>query len=353
MLEAFCEIWPQAPIYTLIYDVRRTGRAFVSRQVRTSFLQKIPGVKKHHRPFLMLMPLAIEQFDLSKYDLVVSDSASFAKGVITRPQSFHLCYCHTPTRYVWDDSHRYIEEFSYPALVKKILPPFLSYLRLWDEAAADRPDQYLANSEFVAARIKKYYGRQSQVIHPPVKTDFFNTEDKPDNYFLIVARLLPYKKTDLAVSAFNELGWPLKIIGDGPEKKRLQKMARPNIEFIGLVSDEKLKKYYARCRAFLFPQEEDFGITAVEAMSAGRPVVAFAGGGALEIVKEGETGVFFREQSTASLLEALNNFRPEGFNPVAIKNHARQFDKEIFKKKIKDYVEEQLKKTIKNYEKHI
>ncbi len=343
VLEAFCEIWPQAPIYTLIYDVARTGRAFVGRQIRTSFLQKIPGVKKHHRPFLMLMPLAIEQFDLSKYDLVVSDSASFAKGVITRPQTFHLCYCHTPTRYVWDDSHRYIEEFSYPSLIKKIIPPFLSYLRLWDEAAACRPDQYLANSDFVAARIKKYYGRQSQVIYPPVKTAFFDAKDQPADYFLIVARLLPYKKIDLAVSVFNELGWPLKIIGDGPEKKHLQKIARSNIEFVGLVDDEKLKRYYVSCRAFLFPQEEDFGITAVEAMSAGRPVIAFAGGGALEIVKEDQTGIFFHEQSPAALLKALRDFRPDDFDPVVIRRHARQFDKEIFKNKIINYVDEQLK----------
>jgi glycosyltransferase involved in cell wall biosynthesis len=290
----------------------------------------------------MLMPLAVEQFDLSKYDLVISDSASFAKGAITRPQTLHICYCHTPTRYVWDDSHKYIKEFSYPGFVKKFIPFFLNYLRVWDEAASFRPDKYIANSNFVASRIKKYYNQPAQVIHPPVKTNHFYLADKIDDYFLMVARFLPYKKVDLAIEAFNTLGWPLKIIGDGPEKRRLKRMARPNIEFVGLVSEEKLKDYYARCRAFIFPQEEDFGITAVEAMAAGRPVIAYRGGGALEIIKENETGIFFNEQSADSLIEALKIFKPENFSPAAICQHARQFDKEIFKDKIKDFVQKSL-----------
>jgi len=343
VLEALCELWPQAPIYTLIYDKERTGQAFAGRRIKTSFLQKVPGVKKHHRPFLMLMPLAIEQFNLSNYDLVISDSASFAKGVITRPQTFHLCYCHTPTRYVWDDSHRYIEEFGYPSFLKKFIPPFLSYLRLWDEAAAARPDEYLANSNFVASRIKKYYGFEAEVVYPPVKTKFFENQEKSADYFLIVARLLSYKKIDLAIRVFNELGWPLKIIGEGPEKKRLQKMARSNIEFIGWVDDQKLRKYYTYCRAFIFPQEEDFGITAVEAMSAGRPVIAFAGGGALETVKEGETGLFFKEQTAESLFKTLKEFHSYSFDQKNIQRYARKFDKEIFKEKIKEIVDKKLR----------
>ncbi len=338
VLESFCEIWPEAPIFTLIYDEARTGGAFKNRKIRTSFLQKAPFVKSHHRPFLMLMPIAIEQFDLSKYDLVISDSASFAKGVITRPKTLHVCYCHTPTRYVWDDSHKYIEEFNYPAIVKKIIPPFLNYLRLWDEAASSRPDKYLANSHFVASRIKKYYQQEAEVIHPPVKTDFFFI-GQPMGYFLMVARFLPYKKIDLAIRAFNELGWPLKIIGDGPDKKRLKKIANANIEFVGLASDTKLRDYYAHCRAFVFPQEEDFGITLVEAMAAGRPVIAYRGGGALEIVKENETGVFFNEQTVDSLVEALKKFQAENFNSALIRQHALQFDKEVFKNKINNFIE--------------
>ena len=342
VLEAFCEIWPEAPIFTLIYDPARTGRAFASRKIKTSFLQKAPFIKAHHRPFLMLMPLAIEQFDLSKYDLVISDSASFAKGVITRPKTLHICYCHTPTRYVWDDSHKYIEEFSYPAFVKKLIPPFLNYLRLWDEAASWRPDRYLANSHFVASRIKKYYQQEAQVIHPPVKTNFFYI-GRPQDYFLMVARFLPYKKIDLAIRAFNALGWNLKIIGDGPEKKRLQELSKPNIEFVGLVEEAALREYYANCLALIFPQEEDFGISAVEAMAAGRPVIAYRGGGALEIIKENETGIFFEQQTVNSLTEALKSFRSENFNSEIIRQHALQFDKDIFKNKINTYVNQWLK----------
>ncbi|TSC53487.1 MAG: group 1 glycosyl transferase [Parcubacteria group bacterium LiPW_39] len=353
MLEAFCEIWPEAPIFTLIYDEARTGRAFAGRKIKTSFLQKVPLIKSHHRPFLMLMPLAVEQFNLSKYDLVISDSASFAKGVITRPKTLHLCYCHTPTRYVWDDSHRYVEEFNYPKLIKRFIPPFLNYLRLWDEAASSRPDKYIANSHFVAQRIKKYYQQSAQIIYPPVKTQQFYLSQKPGEYFLIVSRFLPYKKIDLAVAAFNELGWPLKIIGDGPERRKLKKMASANIEFVGLVPEYRLVDYYTNCRALIFPQEEDFGISAVEAMSAGRPVVAYRGGGALEIIREGENGLFFEEQTTESLVNALKRFRPEQFDSRRIQFYARQFDKEIFKNKIKEFiqrsfVEHQQKLKIKN-----
>lgn len=342
VLEAFCEIWPDAPIFTLVYDEQKTGRAFAGRQIKTSFLQKIPLAKKHHRPFLMLMPVAIEQFNLSKYDLIISDTASFAKGVITNPQALHVCYCHTPTRYVWDDSHKYIEEFNYPSLVKKLIPIFLNYLRVWDEAAADRPDKYLANSNFVASRIKKYYKREAQVIYPPVKTSLFYTVSQPADYFLVVARFLPYKKVDLAIEAFNILGWPLKIIGDGPERGRLKKIARSNIEFVGLVPEAELRKYYANSQALIFPQEEDFGLTAVEAMSSGRPVVAFKNGGALEIVKEEETGIFFEEQTPESLIKALKKFSGLKFNPEFIRQRALSFDKEIFKQKIKGFVEENL-----------
>jgi len=342
VLEAFCEIWPEAPIFTLIYDERRTGGAFAGRKIKTSFLQKVPFVKAHHRPFLMFMPLAVEQFDLSKYDLVISDTASFAKGVITRPKTLHICYCHTPTRYVWDDSHKYIEEFNYPSFVKKIIPPFLNYLRLWDEAASSRPDKYLTNSHFVASRIKKYYNQEAKVIYPPVRTSNFYI-GQPRDYFLAVARFLPYKKIDLAIRAFNKLGWSLKIIGDGPERKRLQKLANSNIEFLGLVDEKMLQDYYARCCAFVFPQEEDFGISAVEAMSSGRPVVAYRGGGALEIIKENETGIFFEQQSVESLIGALKKFKPEDFNPIKIRQYALQFDKEIFKQKISEFVNQWLK----------
>lgn len=342
VLEAFCQIFPKAPIYTLLYDKEKTGLAFEGRRIKTSFLQKVPLVKSHHRPFLMLMPLAIEQFDLSQYDLVISDSASYAKGVITSSRTLHICYCHTPIRYAWDDSHRYIEEFGYPGAVKKVIPFFMNYIRLWDEQAAQRVDKFIANSYFVARRIKKYYHRDAEVIHPPVKTQLFYSTDNTDDYFLIVGRFLPYKRFDLAIKAFNQLGWPLKIIGDGPDRKRLEKMAKKNIEFVGLVADEKLKDYYAHCQAFIFPQEEDFGITAVEAMAAGRPVIAYQAGGALEIIRPGMTGLFFKEQTVDCLTETLKRFKPTDFNPQLIRARAEDFDEERFKGKIEEFINKSL-----------
>ncbi|MDD5590021.1 MAG: glycosyltransferase [Candidatus Portnoybacteria bacterium] len=338
VLEAFCEIWPEAPIFTLVYNKKRTGGAFEGRRIKPSFLQKIPLAKSFHRPFMPLMPMAIESFDFSKYDIVISDSASFAKGVITRPNTLHICYCHTPTRYCWDDCHRYIKEFGYPSFITKVIPFFLNYLRVWDEAAAQRPDKFIANSNFVARRIEKYYGLSSEVIHPPVKCDLFRIAEDA-GFFFIVARFLSYKRVDVAIRAFNALGWPLKIAGNGPELNRLKKIAGPNIEFLGLVSDDKLRDLYGRCRAFIFPQEEDFGITAVEAMAAGRPVIAYRAGGALEIIKEGASGLFFDEQTPESLIKALKNFNDENFKPEIIRQEALAFDKEIFKQKIKQFVE--------------
>jgi len=340
VLEAFCQIFPKAPIYTLLYDQKRTGYAFKGRTIYTSFMQKVPLVKSHHRPFLMLMPLAIEQFDLSDYDLVLSDSASYAKGVITPPETLHICYCHTPIRYAWDDSQKYIDEFGYSNPIKKIIPFFMNYIRVWDEQAAQRVDKFIANSNFVAKRIEKYYQRQAQVINPPVKADLFYLADKPDKYFLMVGRFLPYKRFDLTIKAFNQLGWPLKIIGHGPEMKKLQALAKSNIEFLGLVSDQKLKEYYAYCQALIFPQEEDFGITALEAMASGRPVIAFESGGALEIIQPGITGLFFKEQKAESLIETLTKFNPSDFNPKAIREIAMRFDQEEFKKKIKSFIDE-------------
>ncbi|OIO51857.1 MAG: glycosyl transferase [Parcubacteria group bacterium CG1_02_44_65] len=340
VLEAFCQIFPEAPIYTLFYDKKKTGHAFDRRRVETSFLQKIPLVRSHHRPFLMLMPIAIEQFDLSEYDLVLSDSASYAKGVVVGPQALHICYCHTPIRYAWDDSHRYIEEFGYPGLVKKIIPFFMNYIRFWDSKAAQRVDEFIANSRFVANRIKKYYRRDAKVIYPPVNSSHFYLSGRPGKYFLMVGRFLPYKRFDLAIEAFNRLGQPLKIVGDGPDRKRLKKIAKSNIEFVGLVSEEKLRDYYANCLAFIFPQEEDFGITAVEAMAAGRPVIAYRAGGALEIVQEGLTGIFFNEQEPESLMAVLKSFRSDDFSPELIRQKALEFDQEKFKEKIRKFIDE-------------
>jgi glycosyltransferase involved in cell wall biosynthesis len=339
VLEALSCIFPEAPIYTLFYDKARTGYAFDDKQIYTSFLQKIPGLKTHHRPFLVFMPLAIEQFDLSQYDLVISDSHSYAKGVVVAPEANHICYCHTPIRYAWDDSQRYIEEFGYPTLASKVIPVFMNYIRIWDEQAAARVDSFIANSGFVSKRIKKYYHRESEVIYPPVRTDIFYTSEGKGDYFLMVGRFLPYKKFDLAVQAFNYLGLPLKIIGTGPEKKRLQQMANSNIEFVGLVSDKVLRDYYANCKALIFPQEEDFGIAAVEAMAAGKPVIAYGRGGAKEIVEPAVTGLFFKDQTFKSLVKTLKIFDPHKFDSQLIKAKAEEFSQERFKQKIKTYIE--------------
>lgn len=352
VLESFCEIWPDAPIFTLIYDKKRTGGAFEGRRIKTSFLQKLPFIKSHHRPFLMFMPLAIEAMDFSKYDLVISDSASFAKGAIVHPKTLHICYCHTPTRYLWDDSHKYIRDFNYPGFIKKAIPFFMNYLRVWDHTASQRPDRFIANSQFIASRIQKYYRVSAEVIYPPVNKNLYHISEKTEDFFLIVARLLAYKRVDIAIRAFNTLGLKLKIVGNGPELKRLKRMAGPTIEFLGLVTDAKLSDLYSKCQAFIFPQEEDFGLTAVEAMAAGRPVVAFAAGGALEIIKEGVSGIFFEAQNPKSLVGAIKKMSQQNFEPEEIRRQAVQFDKEIFKQKIKDFVEkswDEHKKRIKYF----
>lgn len=334
VLEALCEIFPNAPIYTLLYDPKLVSERFPNRKIHSSFLQKIPFIIKHHRSFLTLMPLAIEQFDFSKYDLVISDSASFAKGIITNPPTTHICYCYTPTRYLWDDCHRYLSDFRLPILVKKMAPYFLSRLRIWDYYASDRPDFFIANSEFVRQRIKKYYKKDSIAIYPPVGTDEFYISNGAKDYFLMVGRLLPYKKFDFVVKVFSENGLPLKVIGEGPEKKRLKKLAGRNIEFLGFLEDESLKKYYTECKALIFPQEEDFGIVPLEAMASGRPIIAYKAGGALETIVDGKTGVFFEKQEKQFLLDAISRFDKINWNPEEIREHAKKFDKEVFKKNI-------------------
>ena len=228
--------------------------------------------------------------------------------MITKPRTRHISYCMTPTRFLWDDSHKYLDEFQKPGLIKKFTPFFLNYLRIWDQEASSRVDQFVANSNFIKERIRKYYQRDSLVVHPPVDTTKFKVTDQVDDYFLMVGRMVPYKRFDLAISVFNELGWPLKIIGDGPQKSHLQKIAKKNIKFLGLISDYKLPSFYSRARAVIFPQEEDFGIVPVEAMASGRPVIAFRAGGVLETVKDGESGVFFDEQTIESINECVEKF---------------------------------------------
>ena len=334
VLQVLGAMFPDAPIYTLFYDADATGGVFEGREIRTSFLQKAPFIKKYHRLFPLFMPLAIEQFDFSEFDLVLSISASFAKGIITNPGTRHICYCLTPPRFLWDDSQKFMEDFGYPGFVKKGLSPFITYLRLWDREASFRVDEFIAISNFVKERINKYYSRNANVIYPPVNVSKFHISKEIGNYFFMAGRLVSYKKFDLAIRVFNNLDWKLKITGTGPEIKRLKKMAKDNIEFIGLVSDEELADLYAGAKAFIFPQEEDFGITSLEAMASGRPVIAYRGGGVLEIVTDGETGIFFNEQTERSLLEAVRGFKEKDFDPVKCRQQAERFDIPVFREKI-------------------
>lgn len=336
VLQVLCEMFPDAPIYTLLYDEKATGGVFKSREIYTSFLQKIPFTRKHHRVFPLLMPLAIEQFDLSYFDIVFSISASFAKGVITKPHTTHINYCLTPTRFLWDDSHRYIDEFNYIWPIKKLIPFFIAYLRIWDKEAAARVDKFVATSKFVSQRIKKYYNHHPPVIYPPVDVSKYKIEKEIDEYFLMVGRLVSYKKFDLAIKVFNAIGKPLKIVGDGPERKKLEKMAAKNVEFLGLISDHKMPEIYSRCQALIFPQVEDFGLVPLEAMASGRPVIAFKEGGALETVVDGQGGIFFSEQTEIALAEAIGRYYQTKFNPQTIRELARQFDISVFKQKIID-----------------
>ena len=335
VLQAVAEMFPEAPIYTLVYDEKATGKVFAGREIRTSFLQRLPFTKRYHRLFPLLMPLAIEQFDFSEFDVVLSISASFAKGIITKPQTRHINYCLTPTRFLWDDSHRYIQESYSSWLVRKLLPFLVSYLRVWDKEASYRVDEYIGISEFVRRRIKKYYERDSALIYPPVDTSKYSISPELGDYFLMVGRLVGYKKFDLAVKAFSAMELPLKIVGDGPERKKLERMAGKNIEFLGLVSDYKMPELYARAQAVIFPQEEDFGLVPLEAMASGRPVIAFRAGGVLETVHEGETGILFDQQTEIDLSLAVGKFQQTIFDSLKIREHALKFDINIFKEKIR------------------
>jgi glycosyltransferase involved in cell wall biosynthesis len=322
----------------LLHDRDKSDPAFLDRKIQTSFLQKMPAGLSRYQWYLPLMPLATEHHNLADYDLVLSSSSSFAKGVITNPRTLHICYCHTPTRYLWQDMHQYIEDLDYNRLIKKVIPLVLKNLRQWDTVAAQRVDQFIANSATVRDRINKYYRRPSDIIFPPVQTKKFSIAT-PENYYLIGGRLVGYKRYDIAIQAFNRLGIPLKIFGEGPALEKLKSMAKKNIEFLGSVSDREKAELYSKCLAFIHPQIEDFGITAIEAMASGRPVIAYGAGGALETIVPGQTGEFMDEQSWEELGTLVIRFEPEKYNPQTIKEYAAQFDEERFRNQIKDYVD--------------
>ena len=339
VLMAFQEIWPDAPTYVLVHDPTSAHERFANKDIRTSFLQKMPlGVKKYQWYF-PLMPTAVESYDLMEYDVVLSSTASLAKGVITRPDTLHISYCHTPTRYLWSDTHSYVRELSVPNMVKWTLPFFLTNMRMWDKAAADRVDQFIANSNLVQRRIRKYYKTDSDVIYPPVEMDQFQLQPKGD-FYLAGGRIVPYKRFDVIVEAFSRLGRKLKIFGDGPELANLKAVASDNIEFLGKVSQAELQQLYAEALAFINPQVEDFGITMVEAMASGTPVVALNEGGASEIITPGVTGELFEYQTWEDLADAIVRFDPARYNSEQIRADAERFSKQKFKTEMKQYVEE-------------
>lgn len=333
VLLALHKIWPAAPLFTAVYDPGRAGWAHVFN-VHPSFLQRVPFAKNHHEWFPWATPMAFESFDFSGYDVVLSVASAEAKSIITKPGTMHVCYCLTPTRYLWSAQ----KDYEGLGLAGKVLRMFAPTLRKWDEVAASRPDYYIAISDTVKNRIKQYYHRDvAGVIYPPVDGEKFRA-DKSDGYFLCVARLVGYKRVDLIIDAFNQLGWPLVVVGEGRDKSRLMRRAGKNIRFEGIVSDEALINLYARCHAFVYAGEEDFGLAAVEAQACGKPIVAYGRGGIAEIVKPGKTGELFEEQTVDSFVHALKTVQRRWYDSALCQKNAERFSRARFAREMKEAV---------------
>ncbi|MCC7197476.1 glycosyltransferase [Candidatus Peregrinibacteria bacterium] len=340
VIMALHEIFPQAPLYTSMYNPD-TVKGFDNATIHTSYLQGIPLAKKHHQWFLPFFPHIFEKFDFSNYDIVISSSHSCAKGIITKPQTLHICYCHSPMRYAWDGSHKYVKDYSMNNIIKRLGTSYIHQLRMWDRLSADRVDYFIANSHLVQQRIQKYYRRPSTVIHPFVDTEKFSLSDKKrENFFLAAGRLTPYKRFDLIIEACNKLKVNLKIVGQGVAMKELKRIAGETIEFLGYVDDKTLENLFQEAQALIFPQIEDFGITPLEAMASGCPVIAYRNGGSIETVIEEKNGLFFEEQTVNSLMNAIEKFKEMTFDSHEIRRQSLEFDKANFKKKILGFVEE-------------
>lgn len=354
VVEVLAEMFPYADLYCLVADPATMTRRLREHRLTTSFLQHIPGYRRWYRHLLVLHPLALEQLDLSGYDLILSSESGPAKGVISHADTCHICYCHSPMRYLWDLYPGYQQ--SLRGLVKASFSLTAHYLRLWDLASAGRVDYFVANSQNVARRIRKHYRRDAHIVYPPVNVSQGAISDRIDDYYLVVSRLIDYKRVDLAIVACNQLKRPLRIIGDGDQYKRMRALAGPTIEFQGRPSDEAVRENYAHCRALLFTGEEDFGMVPVEAQSFGRPVIAYARGGALETVigarregpggATGATGVFFQDQTPESLSDAILHFETieAEFSPEFIRSSVQRFDVPRFKLEMYDFINECLNK---------
>ncbi len=335
VLKVLTQMFPEAPVYTLFYDQKKCGNEFADTEVRTSFLQKYVNWKFPYQFLIRKMPLAIESFDFSDYDLVISSSSAFAHGIVTNLETKHLCYCHSPMRYAWDYTNEYKKEKG--GKLKQFLISWLLHkVRMWDQIAANRVDQYIANSTNVQKRIQKYYRMNSQVIYPPVKLERFKVKKERQNYYLIVSALSGFKRIDLAIKAFNQLGEKLIVIGDGQERKNLEKIGDDNIEFKGRLPDDEVTKYMQNCKALIFPGEEDFGITPVEAMACGKPVLGYGKGGLLETVLSGKTGEFFDKLTVESFIKGFEKLNKNylKYDANEIRKQAEKFSEGRFREEI-------------------
>ena len=336
------QLFPKAPIFTTLYDPK-SCKVFAKADVRESWMGKVPFARRFHRLFFPFMPRIFEGMDLSEFDLVLTSSHAAAQGIITKPETLHVCYCHSPARYLWDHSHEYLNRYKAFKPFKWIYGPILHKVRRWDRLAAERVDRFIANSHFVAKRIQKFYRKEAFVIHPPVDLSVFELETRKEDHFLAVGRLVSSKHFDLVVDAFNENGKKLRIVGEGPEKANLMAKAQKNVEFLGRLSDEELKREYQTARALIFPQCEDFGIVPLEAMACGTPVLAFEAGGALETVQAGTSGLFFKEQTAESLNGVLKEFEKEHWDAEKIHVSVRDFASARFKSQLRHFLEEAFK----------
>ncbi len=342
ILMALHELFPEAPLYTSVYNPRSATWARIF-DVRSSFLQHIPFARGSHEYFALAMPIAFENFDFSEYDLVISVTSEAAKGIITHPGTRHICYCLTPTRYLWSGYHEYFSN----SFFRFLATPAIEYLRRWDKIALSRPDTILAISHEVQERVRKYYHKKVDIVYPPLSLEGVHTgSTKRGDYFLIVSRLVPYKKVDLAIKACNALSLPLKIIGSGSELSALKRIAGSTIQFLGNLTDQELVEYYKGCKALLFPGKEDFGLTILEAQKYGKPVIAYRGGGALETILDGKTGLFFYPLTIKALVKTMRRFEKKRFDPRSCRRQAALFSKERFKEEFIRHVEEEVGKDL-------
>ncbi|HDH11982.1 MAG TPA: glycosyltransferase family 4 protein [Nitrospirae bacterium] len=363
VLEQIVKLYPQADLFCQVDFLPDKERGFIlNKKTETSLIQNLPFAKKKYRNYLPLMPFAVRRFDVSAYDVIISNSHSVAKGVKKTPGQIQICYCHTPMRYAWDLREQYLNESGLNSGIKGALTnSILNRLRNWDYRTAQQVDYFIANSHYIKDRIRRAYGREAKVIYPPVDVDSFHLNEKKDNYFLAVSRMVPYKKMDLIVEAFSEIGLPLIVIGDGPDFEKVKNKAKKNIGFLGYQKDNVLKEYMQKARAFIFAAEEDFGIVPVEAQACGTPVIAFGKGGVTETVipvknsgfgvqgsafrdLTSPTGLFFYEQTPTALIDALKSFEAveDKFDPHEIRKNAERFSIERFEKEFKDFVNERI-----------